>query len=72
MTGRTRVWRHAGSLTAWWLLLALVLWVLGRAADQDVSLPGCVVSGAFLVGLGEVGDWLRRRRRAHRARRTPR
>jgi hypothetical protein len=46
---------------AWWLLLALVLWLLGQAVDQAASLTACAASSAFLVGIGEIGDWLCRR-----------
>lgn len=63
MTGRPRL---AFSLTVWWMLTALVLWLLGRALDQPASLAQCTASSAFFVVLGEAGDWLRRRRRASR------
>jgi hypothetical protein len=66
MTGRTRWWRHTWSLAAWWLLLALTLWLLGQAVDQPASLTTCAASSALLVGIGEMGDWLRRRWTAHR------
>jgi hypothetical protein len=66
MIGRTRLVRHAWSLTAWWLLLALALWLLGQAAGQTSSLTACAASSAFLIGIGEIGDWLRRRLAAHR------
>ncbi|MFI6012684.1 hypothetical protein ACIBAG_28400 [Streptomyces sp. NPDC051243] len=66
MTGRTRLWRHTWSLTAWWLLLALALWLLGQAVNQATSLTACAASSALMVGIGEIGDWLRRRRAAHR------
>ncbi|QDN83159.1 hypothetical protein FNV64_53735 [Streptomyces sp. S1A1-7] len=68
MTGRTRLWRHTCSLTGWWLLLALALWLLGQAVDQAASLTACAASSAFLVGIGETGDWLRRRWAARRER----
>ncbi|WP_327698961.1 hypothetical protein [Streptomyces sp. NBC_00459] len=58
MTGRPRL---AFSLAVWWMLLALVLWFLGRALDQSASLAQCAASAAFFVVLGEAGDWLRRR-----------
>ena len=63
MTGRPRL---ALSLAVWWMLIALVLWLLGRALDQPASLAQCTASSAFLVALGEAGDWLRRRWRAGR------
>lgn len=66
MTGRTRWWRHAWSLTAWWLLLTLTLWLLGQAVDQAASPAACAASSALLVGIGEIGDWVRRRRTTHR------
>lgn len=66
MTGRTRLVRHACSLVAWWLLLVLALWLLGHAVGQTSSLTACAASSAFLVGIGEIGDWLRRRWATHR------
>lgn len=71
MIGRTRWMRHAWSLTVWWLLLALALWFLGRAVGQTSSLTACAASSAFLIGIGEIGDWLRRRLAAHRRRTGP-
>lgn len=66
MTGRARWWRHAGSLTGWWLLLTLTMWLLGQVVDQTASLAACASSSALLVGVGETGDWVRRRWTAHR------
>ncbi|MFF7794013.1 hypothetical protein [Streptomyces sp. NPDC007991] len=53
---------------AWWLLLALALWLLGQAVRQAASLTSCAASSAFLVVMGEIGDWLRRRWTARRGR----
>jgi len=61
MTGRARLVRPACSIAAWWLLLAMALWLLGHAVGQGSSLTACASSSAFLVGIGEIGDWLRRR-----------
>jgi len=66
VTGRPRLTRLAFSLTVWWMLIAFLLWLLGRALDQPVSLGQCTASAAFFVVLGEAGDWLRRRWRAGR------
>lgn len=66
MTGKPRLWRLAISLIAWWMLTALLLWLLGRALDQPAPLAQCVSPAVFLVALGEAGDWLRRRWRASR------
>ncbi|MEF9905838.1 hypothetical protein [Streptomyces sp. P9-A2] len=66
MTGRTRRRRHAWSLTAWWLLLTLTLWILGQAVDQVASPAACAASAALLAGIGETGDWVRRRWTTHR------
>ncbi|ULR52293.1 hypothetical protein [Streptomyces deccanensis] len=66
MTSRRRVWRLAVSLTVWWALIALVLWLVGKALDQPATLTQCIASAAFLAAVGETGDWLRRRRRADR------
>ncbi|EFL35415.1 predicted protein [Streptomyces viridochromogenes DSM 40736] len=63
--------RHAWSLTAWWLLLVLALWLLGQAVGQTSSLTACAASSAFLIGIGEIGDWLRRPLAAHRRRTGP-
>ncbi|WP_149830421.1 hypothetical protein [Streptomyces tailanensis] len=63
-TGRPR--RFALSVAAWWMLLALVLWLLGRALDQPASFAACAASAALLVAVGEIGDGLRRRRRNSR------
>ncbi|MFF6781483.1 hypothetical protein [Streptomyces sp. NPDC012510] len=66
MISRRRVWRLAVSLTVWWALIALVLWLVGKALDQPATLAQCIASAAFLVAIGETGDWLRRRWRAGR------
>ncbi|MGW3649423.1 hypothetical protein [Streptomyces sp. NPDC000878] len=66
MISRPRLTRLAFSLTVWWMLLSLALWLLGRALDQPASLGQCTASAAFFVVLGETGDWLRRRWRAGR------
>ncbi|GGW84412.1 hypothetical protein [Streptomyces bobili] len=57
----TRLRRLIRSLTAWWLLLTTGLWLLGRATDQSASPTACAASAAFLLAVGEAGDWLRRR-----------
>ncbi|WP_235192912.1 hypothetical protein [Streptomyces viridochromogenes] len=58
-----RRWRRfVWSVTAWWMLLALALWLLGRALQQPASLAACAASAALLVAIGEAGDALRRRR----------
>jgi hypothetical protein len=67
VTGRPRLSRLAFSLTVRWLLLSLVFWLLGRALDQPAALAQCPASAAFLVGLGEAGDLLRRRWRTGRS-----
>ncbi|MGW7648668.1 hypothetical protein [Streptomyces bobili] len=61
MTDPTRLRRLVCSLSAWWLILAMGLWLLGRAIDQSASLLACAASAAFLLAVGEAGDWLRRR-----------
>ncbi|WOX13623.1 hypothetical protein [Streptomyces sp. N50] len=67
MTGGPRLWRLTWSLACWWLLIALVLWLLGKALDQPASIAQCTASSAFLVAVGEAGDWLRRRWTAKQA-----
>ncbi|MFE3323952.1 hypothetical protein [Streptomyces sp. NPDC059176] len=59
-----RTWRLAGSLLAWWLPLALGLWLVGRATGQPASAASCAASAALLAAIGETGDWVRRRWRA--------
>ncbi|MFG2957920.1 hypothetical protein ACGF5O_29925 [Streptomyces sp. NPDC048291] len=54
------------SLAVWWLLLALVLWLLGKALGQPASAVQCAASAAFLVALGEAGDGVRRRWRSRK------
>jgi hypothetical protein len=66
VTGRPRLSRLAFSLTVSWMLIVLVLCLLGWALDQPTSLGQCAASSAFLVVLGEAGDWLRRRWKASR------
>ncbi|MGW1044107.1 hypothetical protein [Streptomyces sp. NPDC002547] len=66
MTGAERVRRFVVSLAVWWLLLALVLWLLGKAFDQPASAAQCATSSAFLVALGEIGDCVRRRWRTRK------
>ncbi|WP_340377605.1 hypothetical protein U5640_22710 [Streptomyces sp. SS7] len=67
-----RQWRFAWSVAVWWVLLALVLWLLGQALDQPASFAACAASAAMLVTLGEAGDWLRRRRSTRRSARRRR
>ncbi|MFD1661288.1 hypothetical protein ACFSL4_24540 [Streptomyces caeni] len=60
----TRLARHrrlALSLTVWWLLITLALWLLGQALDQPAAPTACAASAGLLVAVGEAGDWLRRR-----------
>jgi hypothetical protein len=69
MTDPRRWRRFVCSVTAWWMLLSLALWLLGKALDQPASLAACAASAALLVAVGEVGDGLRRRlaTRRHRS-----
>lgn len=62
------------SLTAWWAMVTVIIWVISLIADQPASLAECAGSAALLTGLGEIGDWLRRRwsaARSARGRREP-
>ncbi|MGW1542503.1 hypothetical protein ACWCPM_20090 [Streptomyces sp. NPDC002309] len=68
MTDTRSRWRTVRSVTAWWVLLALALWLLSKALDQRTSLAACAASAALLVVVGEVGEGLRRRLRARRRR----
>ncbi|MFD5252529.1 hypothetical protein ACFWM5_06735 [Streptomyces bobili] len=72
MTDPTRLRRLVCSLSVWWLILAMGLWLLGRATDQSASPWACAASAAFLLAVGEAGDWLRRRWRHYRTHRKPR
>lgn len=65
---------QAISLTAWWAMVTLLLQVISLIADQPASLAACAASAALLTGLGEIGNWLRRRwsaARSARGRREP-
>jgi hypothetical protein len=64
VTDTRRRWRFVLSVTAWWVLLALALRLLGKALDQPTSLAACTASAALLVAVGEIGEGLRRRLRA--------
>jgi hypothetical protein len=59
-----RWWRTALSVLAWWAVLSLTLWLMGKSLGQPTRLAPCAASAALLVTIGETGDWLRRRARA--------
>ncbi|MBE1594195.1 MULTISPECIES: hypothetical protein [Streptomyces] len=59
MTGRRRLRRVALSLTLWWKMIAVVLWLVGTVLDRPAMLRQCAASSSFLVVVGEVGDWFR-------------
>ncbi|MFE0704803.1 hypothetical protein [Streptomyces sp. NPDC058872] len=63
-TSRAR--REAVSLTAWWAVLTLALWLLGHATGHPAGLTASAASAAVMVAIGETGDWARRRRKARR------
>lgn len=69
MTGMRHWKRFVWSVAAWWIVLSLALWLLGKALDEPASLAACAASAALLVVVGEVGDGLRRRlgTRRHRS-----
>jgi hypothetical protein len=50
------------------VLLALALWLLGKALGQPTALATCAASAALLAAVGEVGEGLRRRLKARRRR----
>ncbi|WP_370417632.1 hypothetical protein AB8O64_02520 [Streptomyces sp. QH1-20] len=60
MTDPRRRRRFVWSVTAWWMLLTLILWLVGKALDQPASLAACAACAALLVLVGEIGDGLRR------------
>lgn len=60
MTREPRRRRTAWSLLVWWLPLALLLWLIGKAVDQPASLLRCAASAALFAAVGELGDRLRR------------
>ncbi|MEU9284830.1 hypothetical protein AB0D57_08880 [Streptomyces sp. NPDC048275] len=72
MTGTAHRWRLTWSIALWWLLLALILWLLGTALGESASVTRCTASAALLVAIGELGDWLRRRWWADHTRRVRR
>lgn len=51
------------TLIVWWALVTAALWLSGKATDQPPSITGCATSAAFLIAIGEAGDWARRKRR---------
>ncbi|QES57942.1 hypothetical protein DEJ51_30480 [Streptomyces venezuelae] len=63
-TGARR--REAVSLVVWWTVLALAVWLLGRATGRPVGLVPSVASAALLAAVGETGDLVRRRWTARR------
>ncbi|GAA1264202.1 hypothetical protein GCM10009646_60090 [Streptomyces aureus] len=63
---RARLWRQTMSLTTWWIVITITLWSLGKGIGQSAELAPCAASAAFLVAMGEAGDWVRRRWRTRR------
>ncbi|WP_405985720.1 hypothetical protein [Streptomyces sp. NBC_00872] len=66
-------WSEIRSLVAWWVVVTMLLWLLGKLFGQSVNLIGCAATAVLVIAIGETGDWLRRRRssgRAARERRT--
>ncbi|KOV71876.1 hypothetical protein ADL00_06945 [Streptomyces sp. AS58] len=68
MTDPNRKRRAVWSITAWWMLLTITLWLLGRATTQPATLTGCAASAALLVAVGEAGHGLHRRLQARKGR----
>lgn len=62
----SRARREALSITAWWALLALVLWILGHATGHPSGLAATAVSATLMAAIGETGAWARRRWKARR------
>ncbi|GAA0314810.1 hypothetical protein GCM10009540_37880 [Streptomyces turgidiscabies] len=50
------------------MLITLGPWLVGRAMDQSASFAHRAESSAFLLPIGEAGDWLRRGWKANPAR----
>lgn len=63
-TSRAR--REAVSLTAWWAVLTLALWLLGHATGHPAGLAASAASAALMAVIGEICDWARRRWKARR------
>ncbi|MFJ3976492.1 hypothetical protein [Streptomyces sp. NPDC090021] len=61
-----RLWREAASLVAWWAMITLTLWVLGRMLGVPTALGPCAASAALMVVIGEAGDWTRRHWKSRR------
>ncbi|MEW2129727.1 hypothetical protein [Streptomyces sp. NPDC005435] len=63
------VW-PALSMVVWWSAAGVVLWLVGPVFGWSPPFLGCVLSGLFLGGIGEVADRLRRLWKGRRAART--
>lgn len=57
---------EALSLTAWWAVLTLALWLLGHATGHPADLAASAATAALMAAIGETGDWARRRWKARR------
>ncbi|MGW3390865.1 hypothetical protein [Streptomyces cinereoruber] len=62
--GRAR--REALSLTAWWAVFTLALWLLGHATSHPAGLVQSAAAAALFTAVGEAGDRTRRRWKARR------
>lgn len=63
-TSRAR--REALSLTAWWAMLTLALWLLGHVTGHPAGLAPSAAAAALFTAIGEAGDWARRRWKVRR------
>ncbi|GAA3378911.1 hypothetical protein GCM10020367_60340 [Streptomyces sannanensis] len=72
MTYKPRRLRVAASIIIWWSGVTLVLWLLlGQVGNEPAGLAQCAASAAYMVAVGEAGDWVRRRWRERRGRNRP-
>ncbi|MGW6395193.1 hypothetical protein ACWFR1_32895 [Streptomyces sp. NPDC055103] len=70
-TFRPGLWREAASLIAWWGMITLALWVVGRMLGTQAPLGPYAASAALMIVVGESGDRVRRRWKSRRQRAAP-
>lgn len=51
---------------AWWAVLAVGFWLLGKVTSSPLGLAGSAALSALVIASGELGDRVRRRRKAKR------
>ncbi|MDX3457344.1 hypothetical protein PV396_36225 [Streptomyces sp. ME02-8801-2C] len=59
-------WSAIGAWMVWWAVLAVGFWLLGKMTGQPLGLAGSAAISALAIASGELGDRVRRRRKAKR------